>query len=107
MTTASTRLVVLGTDTASAAPIAVTPTTLRHVFPVPSTGKVLGRLQLDSTRKRTQTQINARKLTIAIDAWAISACKCDCVLRVKPSSQCSARRCAAFCYVALCSYELL
>ena len=36
----------------------------------------------NSTRKRTQTQINARKRIAAIDAWAISACKRDCVLRV-------------------------
>ena len=34
-------------------------------------------------RKRTQTQINARKLIVAIDAWAISACKRDCILRVR------------------------
>ena len=31
----------------------------------------------------SQTQINARKFTIAIDAWAFSACKRDCVLRVR------------------------
>ena len=43
----------------------------------------------NSTRKRTQMQThanaNARKRTqtiAAIDAWAISACKRDCVLRV-------------------------
>ena len=34
-------------------------------------------------RKRTRTQINARKLIIAFDAWAISACKCDCILRIR------------------------
>ena len=28
-------------------------------------------------------QINARKRIIAFNAWAISACKCDCVLRVR------------------------
>ena len=37
----------------------------------------------NSTRNCTQTQINARKLTTAIDTWAISACKCDCVLCVR------------------------
>ena len=38
-----------------------------------------------STRKRTQTQTHASKRTqtiAAIDVWAISACKRDCVLRV-------------------------
>ena len=34
-------------------------------------------------RKRTRTQINARKLIVAFDAWAISACKRICVLRVR------------------------
>ena len=34
-------------------------------------------------RKRTRTQINARKLIVAIDAWAISVCKCDCALRFR------------------------
>ena len=34
-------------------------------------------------RKRTRTQINARKLIVAIDAWAICACKRDCILRVR------------------------
>ena len=37
----------------------------------------------NSTRKRMQTQINAHKLIIVIDAWAISACKRDCVLCVR------------------------
>ena len=37
----------------------------------------------NSTRKRTQMHRNARKLTAVIDAWVISACKCDCVLRVR------------------------
>ena len=39
----------------------------------------------NSTRKRTQTQTHANKCTqtiAAIDAWAVSACKRDCVLRV-------------------------
>ena len=31
----------------------------------------------------SQTQINARNLTTAIDAWAISACKRDCILRIR------------------------
>ena len=31
----------------------------------------------------SQTQINARKLIVAIDAWAFSACNRDCVLRVR------------------------
>ena len=34
-------------------------------------------------RKRTRTQINSRKFIVAFDAWAISACKRDCVLRVR------------------------
>ena len=33
--------------------------------------------------KRTPTQINARKLIVAMEAWAISACKRDCDLRVR------------------------
>ena len=33
--------------------------------------------------KRTRKQINARKRVVAFDAWAISACKHDCVLRVR------------------------
>ena len=39
----------------------------------------------NSTRKhkRTQMQINARKLIVAFDVWAISACKRVCVLRVR------------------------
>ena len=37
----------------------------------------------NSTRKRTQTQINACKRIAAIDVWAISARKRDCVLRVE------------------------
>ena len=37
----------------------------------------------NSTRKRTQAHANKRTQTIAaIDAWAISACKRDCILRV-------------------------
>ena len=37
----------------------------------------------NSTRKRTQTHANKRTQRIAaIDAWAISACKRDCILRV-------------------------
>ena len=35
----------------------------------------------NSTRKRTQT--HARKLIVAFDAWAISACKRVCVLHVR------------------------
>ena len=31
----------------------------------------------------SQTQINAHKLTTAIDAWAISACKRDYISRVR------------------------
>ena len=34
-------------------------------------------------RKRTRTQINARKRIVAFDAWAISVCKRVCVLRVR------------------------
>ena len=37
-------------------------------------------------RKRTRTQINAHKLIVAFDAWAISACKRDCVLCVRPKT---------------------
>ena len=37
----------------------------------------------NSTRKRTQTQINACKRIAAIDVWAISARKRDCILRVE------------------------
>ena len=37
----------------------------------------------NSTRKQTQIQINARKLTVAMNAWAISACKRDCDLCVR------------------------
>ena len=33
--------------------------------------------------KRTRTQINARKLIIVIDAWAIFVCKRNCDLRVR------------------------
>ena len=33
---------------------------------------------MNSTRKRTRTQINARKLIFAMDVWSISACKRDC-----------------------------
>ena len=34
-------------------------------------------------RKHTRTQINARKLIVAMDVWVISACKRDCDLRVR------------------------
>ena len=33
-------------------------------------------------RKHTRTQINARKLIVAFHAWAISACKRDCILKL-------------------------
>ena len=35
-----------------------------------------------NARKRTRVQINARKLIVAIDAWAISACKRGCILQL-------------------------
>ena len=41
------------------------------------------RTVLANERKRTRTQINARKRIVAFDAWAISAFKRDCVLRVR------------------------
>ena len=37
----------------------------------------------NSTRKCMQMQINARKCIAAIDAWVISACKRDYVLRIR------------------------
>ena len=49
-----------------------------HVRPLSRSRTVLA-----NARKRTRTQINARKLIVAIDAWAISACKRDCDLRVR------------------------
>ena len=43
----------------------------------------LSQTVLANERKRKRTQINARKLIVAIDVWEISVCKCDCVLRVR------------------------
>ena len=37
----------------------------------------------NSTRKRTRTQINAHKLIVVMDAWVISASKCDCDLKLR------------------------
>ena len=41
------------------------------------------REQYSQTHARKRTQINARKLIVAFDAWAISACKRVCILRVR------------------------